>query len=90
MATLRTPVKFLDFLMDKVTKELYMVLHEEAHYVWIIKDGGGAAPFVMPKHKINLAFIKVDPKVVRVLYANEEANSNNDKPSDSQDSDSAG
>lgn len=89
MATLRTPVKFLDFLMDKMTKDLYMVLHEELHHVWVIKDGGGAAPFEMPKNKINLAFTKVDPKVVRVLYGNEEANSNNDKPSDSQDSDSA-
>lgn len=77
MATLRTPVKFLDFLMDKVTKDLYMVLHEELHHVWVIKDGGGAAPFEMPKHKINLAFTKVDPKVVRVLYGDEE------KPSDS-------
>lgn len=89
MATLRTPVKFLDFIMDKVTKDLYMVLHEELYSVWVIKDGGGAAPFEMTKHKINLAFVKVDPKVVRVLYGNEETDSNTDNPIDSQDSDSA-
>lgn len=71
MATLRTPVQFLDFLMDKITKELFMVLHEELHYVWVIKDGGGEAPFEMPKNKINLGFTKVDPKVVRVLYGDE-------------------
>lgn len=76
MATLKTKVKFLDCLMDKVTKELFTVLHEELHTVWVIKDGGGAAPFEMPKHKINLAFTKVDPKVVRVLYGQDKKNSN--------------
>jgi hypothetical protein len=87
MATLRTPVKYLDCLMDKVSKEMFTVLHEELHSVWVIKDGGGAAPFEMPKHKINLAFTKVDPKVVRVLYGNEEINV--DKSVDSATSDSA-
>jgi hypothetical protein len=89
MATLRTPVKFLDFLMDKMTKDLYMVLHEELHYVWVIKDGGGAAPFQMPKNKINLAFIKVDPKVARILYDDEEKTSDSDaNNADAESSDS--
>jgi hypothetical protein len=90
MATLRTPVKYLDCLMDKISKEMFTVLHEELHSVWVIKDGGGAAPFEMPKHKINLAFTKVDPKVVRVLYGNEEVDNNTDKPTDNADGTSAG
>ena len=69
MSTLREPLKHLDFIMDKYKKEvIYMVLHEELHSVWVIADGGGAPPFELPKTKINQAFIKVDPKVVKVLY----------------------
>ena len=72
--------------MDKVSKDLFTVLHEELHNVWVIKDGGGAAPFEMPKHKINLAFTKVDPKVVRVLYGPDQTIDSSDKPIDNTDS----
>lgn len=68
MATLKTPVKFMDALMDKMTKKIYIVLHEEMHHVWVIPDGGGVAPFELHKSKINLAYMVVDPVVARVLY----------------------
>ncbi len=77
MATLRTPVKYLDAIMDKISKQVFIVLHEELHQVWVIKDGGGEAPFEMAKSKINLAFTKVDPKVVRVLYGKDDSDTAN-------------
>lgn len=82
MATLRTPVKFMDAIMDKLSKQIFIVLHEELHKVWVIRDGGGQEPFQLEKNKINLAYIKVDPTVVRVLYGKDgvDFNSESDKP----------
>lgn len=81
MATLKFELNHLDYIMDKIDhKKLYMVLHTEMHNVWVIKDGGGEPPFELPKRIINLSYVKVDPKVARVLYAE------NDKPSDTEPS----
>lgn len=82
MSTLRTPLKYFDAIMDKMTKKIFIVLHEELHKVWVIKDGGGEEPFQLEKNKINLAYIKVDPTVVRVLYDKDgvDFNSESDKP----------
>lgn len=71
MATLKTPVKFMDFIMETMSKKVYMVLHENTHNVWVIPDGGGAEPTELPKRMINMAYVKVDPRVVRVLYGEE-------------------
>ena len=69
MSTLRSPVKFLDTIMNKVNKtEFYLVLHETLHNVWVIDLEGKKEPHEMPKRMINLAYIVVDSKVVKVLY----------------------
>jgi hypothetical protein len=69
LSTLKEKLSFLDGLMDKVTKKVYLVLYEELHYVWVIQDGGIEPPEKLAKNIINLAYTKVDPKVVRILYA---------------------
>jgi hypothetical protein len=70
MSTLRNPLKYLDFIMDKKhTDVVYMVLHEEMHNVWVIKHGGGEPPKEIPKRLINMVYIKCDPKVVDVLFS---------------------
>lgn len=70
MSTLRQPLKYLDFIMNKKnTEEVYMVLHEDMHNVWVIKHGGGQAPHEMPKRMINMVYCKCDPKVVDVLFS---------------------
>lgn len=87
MATLRSPLKYLDFIMNKnKTEEVYMVLHEELHNLWVIKDGGGEPPKEIPKHMVNFTFIKIDPKVAKVLYGE----SPKDKSNDSSSTDSSG
>lgn len=82
MATLRQSLKYLDFIMNRQkTEEVYMILHEDLHNVWVIKDGGGEPPKEMPKHMINFTFIKIDPKVAKVLYGdapNENLSGNSD------------
>jgi len=79
MSTLRQPVKFLDTLMNKVNKtEFYMVLYEDLHNLWVIDIDGKQPPKEMPKRMVNLAYIKVDPKVVKVLYGEE--NEKNNEP----------
>ncbi len=85
MSTLRQPLAHLDYIMDKYdSKKLFMVLHTQLHSVWVIKDGGGEAPFEMPVHQINRSFMKVDPKVARILYAEADAS---DKPTDTPTTD---
>ena len=73
MSTLRAPIKFLDTLMNKVSKkEFYLVLKENLHTVWVIDTEGKNEPKEMPKHMINMAYVKVDPMVVKVLYGDKE------------------
>ena len=86
MATLKTPVKFMDFIMETMSKKVYMVLHENTHNLWVIPDGGGSEPTELPKRLVNMAYVKVDPRVVRVLYGEEGTVNNtdtNELPSDS-------
>ncbi len=79
MSTLRSPLKFLDTIMNKQNKtEFYMVLHETVHNLWVIDLEGKNEPKEMPKRMVNLAYIKVDPKVVRVLYGDNDAEQKND------------
>jgi hypothetical protein len=83
LSTLKEPIKFLDGLMDKVTKKLYLVLHEELHSVWVIEEGGRKPPEQLKKNLINLTYTKVDPKIVKVLYAKSD-NSLSEPSSDGQ------
>ena len=70
MSTLRQPLKFMDCIMDKKnTEKMYMVLHETVHNMWVIDLDGAKEPFELPKRQINMVYIKVDPKTVKVLYS---------------------
>lgn len=56
--------------MDKKNQEkIYMVLHEGVHNMWVIDMEGKSEPFELPKRQINMVFIKVDPKTVKVLFS---------------------
>jgi len=68
MSTLKESVKYMDAIMEKMNKKVYLVLHEELHNIWVIRDGGGEPPFQLAKRLVNLSYTKVDPTVVRVLY----------------------
>ena len=81
VSTLREDLKFLDTIMNKMNKkEFYLILHQTLHNVWVIDIDGKTEPKEMPKHQINRAYIRVDPKVVKVLYGDndETTNSNPD------------
>lgn len=70
MSTLRNPLNFMDVIMDKKNPEkMYMVLHQELHNVWVTDMSGEKPPFELPKRMINMVYIKVDPKAVKVLFS---------------------
>jgi hypothetical protein len=73
MASLRTPLKFMDMIMDKYNPEnKYLFLHEELHDIWAIDPNGGNSPFLLSKRVVNLKYIKVDPKTADILYGKTE------------------
>lgn len=48
---------------------MYMVLKETVHNVWVIDMEGKDEPFELPKRMINMVYMKVDPKTVKVLFS---------------------
>ena len=74
MSTLKYDLHKNDFLMDKVTKQLYFVVSIEMHNVVIRTEteGDEAELRRMPKHMVNNSMIKVNPNVMRVLYGSKE------------------
>ena len=81
MPTLRTPVKFLEVIMNKKKpEEQYMILHEGLHNVWVIDVEGKKEPFELPKRIVNMTYIKVDPKAVKVLFSERMDENINDNP----------
>lgn len=74
MSELREEIHKNDFLMDKVTKELFMVIKIDLHTVWMRKemDGDDVDINQKPKHLVNLAMIKVRPDVIKVLYGDKD------------------
>lgn len=67
MSTLRHPVKFLDWIMNKKDhSKMYLVLHEGVHNVWVCKEG--EEPFELPKRMINMVYTRVNPESVKVLF----------------------
>lgn len=62
--------------MDKLdTDKIFTVLHEEIHDVWVWREG--EAPQAMPKRMINMAYVKVDPMVAKVLYGEKDSDTDN-------------
>lgn len=60
----------MDCIMDKKNPEkMYMVLNETLHNIWVIDMEGKKEPFELTKRMINMVYIKVDPKAVKVLFS---------------------
>ena len=77
MSTLREELNPYDFIMDKMKKDkTYMVLHVDLHDVFVWSEG--EKPTSLPKRMINMAYIKVDPKVVKVLYGEKDTDIDSD------------
>lgn len=68
MSTLREPLKYMDFIVDKKnTEKMYLVLSETVHNVWVFREGD-EAPIELPKRVINMVYMKVNPKTVKILF----------------------
>jgi hypothetical protein len=76
MSELRENIHKNDFLMDRVTKQLYFVVSIDLHNVIIREEKDGDEAFLkkMPKHMINKVMIKVNPNVMKVLYGDKKGN----------------
>lgn len=70
MSTLRQQLNFMDCILNKKDqKKMYMVLKETVHNVWVIDMEGKEEPFELPKRMVNMVYMKVDPKTVKVLFS---------------------
>lgn len=82
MSELRYDLHKNNFVMDKGNKKLYFVIKIDLHNVWLRledeQNGDDAELFKVPKHMMNLAYIKVNPNVMKVLYGDKEGNLNSD------------
>jgi hypothetical protein len=93
MSTLKQQLNFMDCILNKKDqKKMYMVLKETVHNMWVIDMEGKEEPFEIPKRMINMVYMKVDPKTVKVLFSERvDENINNDpqfEPTESQTDDS--
>jgi hypothetical protein len=70
MSQLREEVHKNDFLMDKLTKDMYFIIRITDNDVWLRHEAEGDDVELkqMPKHMVNLSMIKVNPDVIKVLY----------------------
>lgn len=72
MSELRYELHKNHFVMDKGNKKLYFVIKIDMHNVWLrLEDetkGDDCELFKVPKHIMNLTYIKVNPDVMKVLY----------------------
>lgn len=72
MSELKFELHKNNFVMDKGNKKLYFVIKIDLHNVWLREEEEDKADnpdlFKVPKHMINLTYIKVNPDVMKVLY----------------------
>ena len=73
MSELRFELHKNDFVMNKSNKKLYFVIKIDSSNVWLRfedeeRKDDDADLFKVPKHLINLAYAKVRPDVVKILY----------------------
>ena len=80
MSTLKFELNKNDFLMDKVTKDLYFVIAIDLHNVVLRleKEGNDVPLKKMPKHMVNLSMVRVKPDIFKVLYGNKDGSMNKD------------
>jgi hypothetical protein len=81
MSTLRYELHKNEFLMDKVTKQLYFVVSIDLHNVVIREevDGDDAPLKRMPKHLVNASMIKVNVDAVKILFGDKKGEIAKDK-----------
>jgi hypothetical protein len=76
MSELKFELHKNNFVMDKGNKKLYFVIKIDLHNVWLrLEDeekADDADLFKVPKHMINLTYIKVNPDVMKVLYGDKD------------------
>lgn len=85
MSTLKEALKPYDFIVNKKDQNkdnVFMVLHEDLHDVHVWKEG--EPPTTIPKRMINFTYMKVNPKIIKVLYG--ETNNDNTQSVDSNSS----
>lgn len=94
MSELKYELHKNNFVMDKGNKKLYFVIKIDMHNVWLrleSEEGGDDAElFKVPKHMMNLAYIKVNPNVMKVLYGDKQGNLSSDDIPDLQTGESTG
>ncbi len=75
MSTLRQELQYMDFICDKKNPEkMYLVLTVNLHNVWVFKQGD-AEPIEIPKRVVNMVYMKVNPKSIKILFGDKgEAN----------------
>lgn len=73
MATLREDIHINDYLMDKVSKQMFFVVSIYTHAVLLRTEGDGDNRPVeeKPKHYVNKFLIKVNPETMKLLYQGE-------------------
>lgn len=70
MATLREDIHINDYVMDKVSKQMFFVVAIYNHAVLLRTEGDGDNRPVeeKPKHYVNKYLIKVNPETMKLLY----------------------
>lgn len=73
MATLREDIHINDYLMDKVSKQMYFVVAIALHDVILRVEGEGDNRPIEEKNKqyVNKYLIKVNPETMKLLYQGE-------------------
>lgn len=74
MSELREDIHKNDFLMDKLSKDLWFVVKITTHTIWLRsekpEDRNNDDPDIreLPKNIVNLSMIKVNKNTVEILY----------------------
>lgn len=73
MSSLRENIHINDYLLDRVSKQLYFVVSIGNHDAVLRLEGDGDNRPVeeKPKHYINKYLIKVNPETYKLLYLGE-------------------
>lgn len=70
MSSLREDIHINDYLMDKVSKQMFFVVAIYNHAVLLRIEGDGDNRPVeeKPKHYVNKFLIKVNPDTIKLLF----------------------
>lgn len=73
MSSLREEIHINDYLMDKVSKQMYFVVSIGNHELVLRVEGEGDNRPIeeKPKHYVNKYLIKVNPETIKLLFEGE-------------------